>query len=91
MSFSKVTFLDIAPLAGLDPNGNLRDAPTFRIKRARIPTSWFKEIIVDMHLGINQFGPPHSHRNEEARSRFLAPVSLPFRSLYPTQGLIFGG
>lgn len=75
MSFSKVTFQEIAPLAGLDPNGNLRDVTTFEVPRARIPTPWFKEIIGDMHLGINQYGPPEGHRNEEARSRFLAPVS----------------
>ncbi|KAL0632801.1 hypothetical protein Q9L58_008317 [Maublancomyces gigas] len=74
VSFSRVTFVDIAPLAGLDPNGNLRDVTTFEVQRARIPTPWFKEIIGDMHLGINQFGPPEGHRNEEARSRFLAPL-----------------
>lgn len=74
MSFGRLTFREIAPLAGLDPSGNLCDVGTFEIPRARIPTPWFKEIIGDMHLVINQYGPPEGHCNAEARSRFLAPV-----------------
>lgn len=75
MSLSRVTFQEIAPLAGLNPLGDLRECATFLVRRARIPTPWFKEIIGDMHRAINQYGPPAGHRNGEARSRFLAPVS----------------
>jgi len=48
---------------------------TFEIRRARIPTSMFKEIVGDLDVTMNQYGDPVQHSNEEARSMCLAPVS----------------
>lgn len=74
LSFSRVTYADIARYIGLDPANMFLDAPIFVLDRARTPTPLFKQIIEDMNLALNQFDPPDQHRTEEARSRFLAPV-----------------
>ena len=85
VSFSKVEYTRIAPYVGLDPSGNARDAPTFPLHRARLPTSLFKEIVQDVQLIMKQYGPPVDHQNEEARSRFLVPVSIhPVSLFFPT-------
>lgn len=76
MSFSRVKYVDIAQYVGLNPLSGFRDAPTFDVDRARIPTPLFKLIVGDMHLALNQYGPPREHHGEEARSRFTAPVHL---------------
>ena len=47
----------------------------FDIYRARIPTALFKAIVEDLDIVMNQYGEPRDHKNELARSRFLAPVS----------------
>ena len=75
VSFSKVRYLDIAPKVGLEPMLAGYDMPAFEIHRARIPTSIFKSIVEDLDIVMNQYGDPRDHKNEEARSRFLAPVS----------------
>ena len=75
VSFSKVKYRDIAPRVGLSPELGGRDMETFEIHRARIPTSLFKEIVQDIEIAMKQYGEPVQHKNEEARSRFLAPVS----------------
>jgi hypothetical protein len=75
VSFSKVSYHDIAPRVGLVPTLAGYDMPTFEIHRARIPTSLFKSIVGDLEIVMNQYGEPRDHKNEEARSRFLAPVS----------------
>ena len=75
VSFSKVTYRDIAPRVGLDPLLKGNDMQTFDVHRARIPTALFKEIVEDLGIAMNQYGEPRDHKNEEARSRFLAPVS----------------
>ena len=74
-SFPKVTFRDIAPRVGLDPLLKGNDMETFGVHRARIPTALFKAIVEDLGIVMNQYGEPRDHQNEEARSRFLAPVS----------------
>ena len=76
VSFSKVKYPDIAPFVGLGPSQCCRDAPTFEMKLARLPTALFKRIVEDVELIMKQYGPPDSHCNEEARSRIFAPVSL---------------
>ena len=48
---------------------------TFDIHRARIPPPLFKDIIGDLQVIIKQYGEPDRHKNEEARLRYLAPVS----------------
>jgi hypothetical protein len=75
VSFSKVTYFDIAPRVGLEPLLGWTDMQTFNIHRARIPTSLFKQIVADLQIVMYQFGDPQEHVNEEARSRFIAPVS----------------
>lgn len=61
---------------GLEPSLRLRDAPTLEMHRARIPNALFKDIIGDIEIVMKQYGPPMDHKNEEATSRFLAPVSV---------------
>ena len=75
VSFSKVTYRDIAPRVGLDNLLKGNDMHTFDIHRARIPTPLFKAIVEDLGIVMNQYGEPRDHKNEAARSRFLAPVS----------------
>ena len=74
VSFPKVTYAQVAPLVGLDPDLELQDISTFEIHRSRIPTDLFKSIVVDMDVMMVQYGPPHVHKTEEARSRFFSPV-----------------
>jgi hypothetical protein len=76
-SFSKVKYRDIAPRVGLAAGLAGDDMETFDIHRARIPTSMFKAIVEDLEIMMKQYGQPNIHKNGEARSRFLAPVSFP--------------
>jgi hypothetical protein len=54
VSYSRVKYDQMAPFVGLEPRLHLRDAPTFEMHRARIPTALFKEIIEIM---MKQYGP----------------------------------
>lgn len=74
VSFSKVHYRDIAPRVGLDPLLKGNDMQAFDIHRARIPTALFKAIVEDLGIVMNQYGEPRDHKNEQARSRFLAPL-----------------
>ncbi|KAN0133984.1 hypothetical protein V8E53_008202 [Lactarius tabidus] len=76
MSFSNVSFREIAPFVGLDPIGQiwLCDAPRFNLHRSRIPTSLFKAIVEDMDILLTQYGNLRCQATEEARSCFLAPI-----------------
>jgi hypothetical protein len=76
LNLSKVTYAKIAPFVGLDPLAKFRDVSNFELHRARIPTSLFQDIVRDMEVMMQQYGPPDGHQNEEARSRFLAPVCV---------------
>jgi hypothetical protein len=80
MSFSNVSFREIAPFVGLDPIGQiwLCDAPRFNLHRSRIPTSLFKAIVEDMDILLTQYGNLRCQATEEARSCFLAPVGTIF-------------
>ena len=80
VSFSNVKYLDIAPFVGLDPLRNLGDAPLFDLRRSRIPTALFRDIVMDMDVLLIQYGTLQNHTTEEARSRFLAPVSIPYNT-----------
>ncbi|KAF8806804.1 hypothetical protein BYT27DRAFT_6609038 [Phlegmacium glaucopus] len=82
VSFSRVKYKDIAPRVDLQPDLCGRDMPTFDICRARIPNSLFREIISDIQMMLNQYGEPDSHKNEEARSRFLSPLFNRIVSLF---------
>jgi hypothetical protein len=53
----------------------MNDIETFGLHRSRIPTGLFKSIVQDIDVMLVQYGPPVEHRTEEARSRFLSPVS----------------
>jgi hypothetical protein len=76
VSFSKVTFDEVARLVELDPDKELTDIGTFEIHRSRIPTDLFKSIVTDMDIMLIQYGAPREHRTEEARSRFFSPVRI---------------
>jgi hypothetical protein len=77
----KVRYQDIAPRVGLASGLAGEDVTKFDIHRARIPTSMFKDIVKDLEIIMKQYGLPNLHKNEEARARFLAPVSP--RSIIP--------
>ena len=51
------------------------DIKTFRLQRSQIPTALFKSIVQDVDIMLVQYGPPLDHETEQARSRFLSPVS----------------
>jgi hypothetical protein len=51
------------------------DIEFFDLYRSRIPTALFKSIVQDIDVMLVQYGPPINHETEEARSRFLSPVS----------------
>jgi len=53
----------------------MKDIATFELHRSRIPTTLFKSIVQDIDIMLVQYGPPIEHETEEARSRFLSPVS----------------
>ncbi|KIL55077.1 hypothetical protein M378DRAFT_18264 [Amanita muscaria Koide BX008] len=74
VSFSNVKYRDIAPRVGLQFELAGRDMPTIDIRRARIPTSLFKDIIGDVQIIMNLYGEPACYRNEEARSWFLGAL-----------------
>jgi len=73
-TFSTVKYKDIAPFVGLDPEKIFSDAELFDLRRSRIPTDLFKDIVMDMDRLMLQYGPVSSHTTEEARSRFLSPI-----------------
>lgn len=79
VSFSKVTYIDIAPLVGLKPIREGDDIDTFSMSRARLPDTVFQKILLDLHDLSLQYGSIIQHRNEEARSRFLSAVRWPAR------------
>ena|ERR1700691_1359029 len=87
VSFSKVKYRDIAPRVGLKFELAGKDMPTFDMHCARIPSSLFKDIIGDLQVIMKQYGEPARHKNEEARSRFHAPVSA---QGYPPPLHVFG-
>ncbi|KAF5383286.1 hypothetical protein D9615_004800 [Tricholomella constricta] len=71
---SEITYADVAPLVGLVHWNNLKDIGVFEIHRSRIPTDFFKSIVMDIDDMLMQYGPPPEHFSEEARSRFFSPV-----------------
>jgi hypothetical protein len=74
VSFFNVKYLDIAPFVGLDPLRNFGDAPLFDLRRSRIPTALFRDIVTDIDVLLIQYGTLQNHTTEEARSRFLSPI-----------------
>jgi hypothetical protein len=73
---SKVTYAQLAPHVRLDPDLELQDIHMFEIHRSRIPTDLFQSIVTDMDAMTVQYGLPHVHRTNEARSRFFSPVRM---------------
>jgi hypothetical protein len=73
-SFSNVKYKDIAPYAWLNPDAegsDIRELDTFR---SRIPIDIFEKILADVNLAMLQYGRMAYHKNEEARSRFIASL-----------------
>lgn len=75
-TFSKIKYNQIAPFVGLEPSLCLRDAPTFKKHRARIPNILFREMIEEIEIVMKQYGLPSDHQNKEARFRFLESASV---------------
>jgi len=74
VSFSNVTYAQVAPHVGLEYWNELTDIETFELHRSRVPTDVFKSIVMDIDVMLMQYGSPPEHRTEEARSRFFSPV-----------------
>lgn len=74
VSFSSVTYKQIAPYVWLDPNYAGRDMLQLDIVRSRIPTGIFRDIVRDVEDALRQYGPLDSHDNEETRSRFISSL-----------------
>lgn len=72
VSFSKVQYVDIAPMVGLKPNVKGSDIPLFDMFRARLPNDIFYKIVEDLQAFAAQYGPMDEHENEEARARYLS-------------------
>ncbi|KIW22070.1 hypothetical protein, variant [Cladophialophora immunda] len=72
VSFSRVTYGEVAPKLGSLPTLQGEDIPTFEMFRARLPNSLFEEILDDVGIYQLQYGSPSRHPNEEARARFLS-------------------
>lgn len=70
-----VTYAEIAPLVGLQPQMELQDIGTFEIHRSRIPTALFRSIIMDMDIMLVLYGAP-PHQMERAPSMFFSPVQI---------------
>ncbi|KAF8328593.1 uncharacterized protein EI90DRAFT_2925831 [Cantharellus anzutake] len=81
-SFSHVTWEQISPFVGIDPFFGLARLPKFELKRARIPTVFFKSIVQEVDRNNSVYGPLRTHLNEEARSRFIAPVFIGVADLF---------
>ena len=73
--FSEIKYANIASFVGLEGYNGLTDINTFELHRSRIPTALFKSIVQDIDIRLVEYGPPIQHETEEARSRFLSPVS----------------
>jgi uncharacterized protein YbgA (DUF1722 family) len=73
-SFSNIKFRDIAEFVGLEHEQKLKDLGTFNLYRSRIPTQLSRSIVEDIDVLMIQYGPLPDQKNEETRSRFLAPV-----------------
>ena len=84
ISFSKVQYVDIAPMIGLDPNVKGDDIPSFDMFRARLPNTIFHKIVDDLQVFSAQYGPMDKHENEEARARYLSAVCSPSSFKSPT-------
>lgn len=89
MSFSKATFQEIAPYAWLDPLAGGQDILHLDTFRSRNPTSEFQEICEDVDKATRLYGPIHTHDDEEARSRFIASVSIINNNYFMNRGLNF--
>lgn len=87
ISFSKVQYVDIAPMVGLDPNVEGHDIPSFDMFRARLPNAIFHKIVEDLHVFSAQYGPMDRHQNEEARARYLSAYFNRIVALF--SGLLF--
>ncbi|KAH9019018.1 hypothetical protein EDB85DRAFT_2010048 [Lactarius pseudohatsudake] len=74
VSFSDVEYEDIASFVGLDYVLEFTDVTLFDLRRSRIPTTLFRDIVRDMDVLLIQYGSPRQHSNEETRSRFFAPI-----------------
>lgn len=70
--FSKVQYVDIAPMVGLDPNIQGDDISSFDMFRARLPNAIFHKIVGDLKVLSAQYGTMDRHINEEARARYLS-------------------
>jgi hypothetical protein len=75
MTIWATLYVTIAPFVGLQPNLNMNDIEPLGLHRSRIPTKLFKSIVQDIDVMMVQYGPPIEHFTEEARFRFLSPVS----------------
>src|ERR1700733_11660023 len=78
-SFSHVKWDQIAPRLDIEPQFGLERVPYFDLQRAYLPEYIFKRIREDISVRMVAYGYIGQHKNEEATSRVMAPVSKLYR------------
>lgn len=76
LQFSRATFKSIAPVVGLHPDGMLRDAMSFDIRRARIPSDLFEKIVDDVQVAIHNYGLPGDQTCLQTSSMLVSAVCI---------------
>jgi len=75
-SFSKVKWVTIAPLVGIEePWDGLSGVPYFDLQRAHVPEHIFNGIRKDIDARMHAYGYIFEHENEDVSSRVMALVS----------------
>lgn len=74
VSFSKVTWTDMAPRLGLELHENEEHLSSFNMERAHLPKGVFHNVVRDVNKLSLQFGRVDDTPNEEARSRVIQGV-----------------
>lgn len=80
---TRISFKEVAPIFGLQANGEVQDALATVVARARIPNGRFTDIINDLNTVTLNYGHMHDLDNGEARFRLMAPVCI-FHCSVPT-------
>ncbi|KAF8459946.1 hypothetical protein BDZ91DRAFT_834919 [Kalaharituber pfeilii] len=72
LSFSRVTYAQIAQRVGLNPDVGGDDFAQFELGGVPIPEADFLSIIREFECILRQYGGPDDHPNEETRARVTA-------------------
>jgi hypothetical protein len=77
-TFSSARWEDVAGKLGLDPSRDAYQLPSFSIRRAFLPPSFHKDIMVASAQWLDVYQERGARRKETARTRVMDAVSVPF-------------